>query len=167
MVPEVWQAEYEKTKPLPSSVRTLLTDLEDIEASEKVKARQDPPNQSKKDGKRVNFSGKEASGKAAKKARKQDKYCDRCKKYGGAHTTHNTGDCKKYEQDGTRKKSFKAEKQDHAASKGKKNFNFAQMEKKMNKMQAKINKLNKKKGKHGKKRKREYYYSSDSDSDSS
>ena len=100
-----------------------------------------------------------------KKARKQEKHCDRCKKYGGAHTTHNTGDCKKYEHDGTRKKSFKADKKDQSASNGKKNFNFSQMEKKMEKMQAKINKLNKKR-KHGKKRKREYY-SSDSDSDSS
>jgi len=166
MVPELWQAEYEKTKSLPSSVRTLLTDLEDIEASEKVKARQDQSTQPKKDEKRVSFSGKDALGKIPKKARKQEKHCDRCKKYGGAHTTHSTGDCKKYEHDGTRKKAFKADKKDHSASNGKKNFNFSQMEKKMEKMQAKINKLSNKKRKHSKKRKREYY-SNDSDSDSS
>ena len=54
MVPEVWQAEYEKTKPLPNSVRTLLTDLEDIEASEKIKSKQDQVSQPKKEnGKRV------------------------------------------------------------------------------------------------------------------
>ena len=27
-----------------------------------------------------------------------EKLCDLCKKHGGAHTTHNTGDCEKYEK---------------------------------------------------------------------
>jgi hypothetical protein len=35
-----------------------------------------------------------------------EKSCALCQKYGGAHTTHNTGECHKYEKDGTLKKSF-------------------------------------------------------------
>ena len=31
----------------------------------------------------------------------QKKFCDLCKKHGGAHATHNTGDYKKYEKGGT------------------------------------------------------------------
>ncbi len=42
------------------------------------------------------------------------KNCNLCKKHGGAHTTHNTGECRKYEKDGTEEASF------HAAKKGKK-----------------------------------------------
>ena len=40
-----------------------------------------------------------------KKAR-TEKLCDLCKKHGGAHTTHNTGDCKKYDEGGTLKAGF-------------------------------------------------------------
>jgi hypothetical protein len=29
-----------------------------------------------------------------------------CQKHGGEHTTHNTGECHKYEKDGTLKKGF-------------------------------------------------------------
>ena len=35
------------------------------------------------------------------------KNCDLHKKHGGAHTTHNTGECRRYEKDGTTKKGFK------------------------------------------------------------
>jgi hypothetical protein len=41
-----------------------------------------------------------------KKSRKDVKHCALCKKHGGAHNTHNTGDCHKYEKDGTLQKSF-------------------------------------------------------------
>ena len=39
---------------------------------------------------------------APKKAH-TEKLCDLCKKHGGAHTTHNTGDCKKYNAGGALK----------------------------------------------------------------
>jgi hypothetical protein len=54
------------------------------------------------------------------------KKCNLGKKHGGAHTTHNTGECCKYEKDGTKKSSFRADKKG-----GKKNYpvnqNFAQL----------------------------------------
>jgi hypothetical protein len=39
-----------------------------------------------------------------------EKHCNLCKKHGGAHTTHMTLDCCKYEKDGTEKSSFCAAK---------------------------------------------------------
>ncbi len=41
-----------------------------------------------------------------------EKHCDFCKKYGGAYTTHNTRDCRRFEKEGTEKSDF------HAAKKG-------------------------------------------------
>ncbi len=36
------------------------------------------------------------------------KSCALCQKYGDAHTTHSTGECRKYDKDGTLQKSFSA-----------------------------------------------------------
>ena len=32
-----------------------------------------------------------------------EKFCQLCKEHGGAHQTHNTSECRKYEKDGTPK----------------------------------------------------------------
>ncbi len=78
------------------------------------------------------------------------KKCDLCKKHGGAHTTHNTGECRKYEKDGTEKSSFRAAKKG-----GKRNYpsnqNFAQLTEKIDKLEKAL----KKSGKKGKKRRYE------------
>jgi hypothetical protein len=61
---------------------------------------------SKKDPKRsVSFREEHAPKKAC-----TEKLCDLCKKYGGAHTTHNTGDCKKFDAGGTLKAGFQPRK---------------------------------------------------------
>ncbi len=84
------------------------------------------------------------------------KHCYLCKKHGGAHTTHNTGECHKYEKDGTEKSSFRAAKKG-----GKRSYpanqNFVQLTKKIEKLEKAL----KKSGKKGKKRRYE-----DSNSDS-
>ncbi len=54
------------------------------------------------------------------------KHCNLCKKHGGAHTTHNTRDCRRFKKDGKEKSGF------HTAKKGwyKSNLvnqNFAQL----------------------------------------
>ena len=51
-----------------------------------------------------------------------EKLCDLCKKHGGAHTTHNTGDCKKYGKGGTLKAGFQPRK-----GKSNRNGNFTQI----------------------------------------
>ena len=85
------------------------------------------------------------------------KHCNLCKKHGGTHTTHNTGECYKYEQDGTEKSSFRAAKKG-----GKKgnlvNHNFTQLTKKIKKLEKGL----KKSGKKGKKR---HYEDSNSNSE--
>ena len=71
----------------------------------------------KKDGKHsVSFEEE----RVPKKAR-SEKFCDLCKKHEGAHATHNTGDCKKYEKGVALKKGFKPK------GKSGKNENFSQI----------------------------------------
>ncbi len=115
-------------------------------------------------------SGKKASHKnkagakwlsngATKQAHKKvrfEKSCKLCKKYGGAHTTHATKDCCKYEKDGIAKADF------HTAKKAGKKPNpakqlFAQLSKKLDKLEKTLKKASHK----SKKRRRD-----DSDSDS-
>ncbi len=75
-----------------------------------------------------------------------EKHCNLCKKHGGAHTTQSTGECCKYKKDGTEKSSFRATKK-----RGKKKYpvnqNFAQLTKKVDKLEKAL----KKSGKKGKK----------------
>ena len=99
--------------------------------------------------------GTDHSPRVPKKVRTK-KHCDLCKKHGGAYTTHNTRDCRCFEKDGTEKSDFRA------AKKGRKKPNptkqsFAQLSKKLDKLEKVIKK------KDTKKRKRR---SSDSDSNS-
>ena len=54
-------------------------------------------------GKRKGTSSKDYC--IPKKVR-SEKSCALCQKHGDAHTTHNTGECCKYEKDGALKKSF-------------------------------------------------------------
>jgi hypothetical protein len=84
-----------------------------------------------------------------------EKHCDLCKKHGGAHTTHNTCDCRRFEKDEKEKSNF------HTAKKGRYkgnpvNQNFAQLT-------DKIKKLEKALKKSGKKGQRCHYEDSDSD----
>ncbi len=85
-----------------------------------------------------------------------EKNCDLCKKHGGMYTMHNTCDCHRFEKDGKEKSSFRT------AKKGRKkgnpmNHNFAQLTKKIEKLEKAL----KKSGKKGWKRHQE-----DSDSNS-
>ena len=106
------------------------------------------------------------SDRIPKKSRSSAKHCALCKKHGGAHETHNTGECKKYNSDGTPKKGF-AGKSAQQNSRNKntsrdQNASYAQLSAKI----AKLEKSNKKLKRAKKKRKREYVSDSD-DSDSS
>ena len=110
------------------------------------------PSHSKKKG--TKRPGTE-SPRVPKKVR-TEKHCDMCKKHGGAHTTHNTCDCRRFKKDGTEKTDFRA------AKKGRKNPNptmqsFAQLSEKLDKLEKVLKKRD------TKKRKR---CCSDSDSDS-
>jgi hypothetical protein len=97
-----------------------------------------------------------------KKSRMNAKRCALCKKHGGAHATHNTSDCCKYNKDGKLKKSFRKSQRGSTASDKKPARVFTQLLAKI----AKLEKVNEKLKTCLQKRK--HNYSSDSDdSDSS
>jgi hypothetical protein len=72
-----------------------------------------------------------------------EKYCNLCKKHGGTYTMHNTCDCRRFEKNREEKSDF------HAAKKGGKkgnpvNHNFAQLTKKIKKLEKVLKKSGKK-----------------------
>eukprot|EP00804_Cyclotella_cryptica_P024421 CCRYP_015862-RA/>CCRYP_015862-RA protein AED:0.37 eAED:0.37 QI:0/-1/0/1/-1/1/1/0/133 len=96
-----------------------------------------------------------------KKVRKTAKHCALCKKYGGAHATHNTSDCPKYEKDSKPKKGFGKGEHGSTALDKKTASEFAQLSAKIEKLE----KANKRLKKSSKKRKHDYDNdSSDSES---
>jgi hypothetical protein len=62
-----------------------------------------------------------------------EKHCKLCMKHGGAHTTHNTCNCCRFEKDGKEKSSFRAAKKGGHKS-NPINQNFAQLTKKIEKL---------------------------------
>jgi hypothetical protein len=159
MCPLMWQDQYNLNKKgmTPMDMRLLLTLLEAIERictykkgnSDNFEKTDKSSNKGEK-GKKC--PGTDSMVQVTKKFRfeKFEKHCELCKKHGGAHATHNTRDCRRFEKDGTEKSSFRA------AKKGEKknypiNQNFAQLTKKINKLE----KVLKKSGKKGKKRRYE------------
>ena len=92
-----------------------------------------------------------------KKKFKESKYCQLCKSHGGAHTTHNTLECRKYEKDGTLKGGAT---KSSAHGKHHKN-NFAQLLERCEKLERKLSKASKSVS-----RKKKRSYSSDSSDDS-
>ncbi len=86
----------------------VLENVEKVVASSDAKERVKKEGTEKSTGKREKGKCKGSSSKdyrIPKKVR-SEKSCALCQKHGGAHTTHNTGECRKYEKDGTLKKSF-------------------------------------------------------------
>ncbi len=140
-------------------MHTLLTLLEAIErvcTHEKDKPDEKSEKSSYNGKKGKKRPGTDPSARVPKKVQ-FEKHCDLCKKHGGAHNTHMTHECHKYEKDGTEKSSFRAAKKG-----GKKNYpvnqNFVQLTKKIEKLEKAL----KKSAKKGKKR---HYKDSDSDSE--
>ncbi len=160
MCPIQWQDQFNLTKKgmTPMDMRSLLTLLEVIERvctykKGKLESSEKPSHRSEK-GK------KHPSTKAPICVPKKacfEKYCNMCKKHGGAYTTHNTRECRRFEKDGKEKSDFCA-----AKKRGKKPYpvkhNFAQLTEKI----AKLEKALKKSGKKCKKR---TYEDSNSDSE--
>ncbi len=89
--------------------------------------------------------GMESTYKTPKKAC-SEKHCDLCKKYGGAHTMHNTQDCHRYEKNGNEKSDFRATKKG-ARKPNPTKQSFVQLCKKMDKLKKAIKKQDAKKKK--------------------
>jgi hypothetical protein len=116
MCPLLWQDQYNMNKKgmTPMDMHLLLTSLEAIECI-----------CTHKKGKPDNLEKSDKSSNKGKKGKKRpgtnpmvrdpkkvqfEKHCNLCKKHGGAHTTHMTCDCRKYEKDETEKSSFRTAK---------------------------------------------------------
>ena len=109
-------------------MRKLLTVLENIEKCEQssnvptktpaigvVNGKSN--GNAEKSGKRKGMS---SSGDRIPKKARTEKHCALCQKYGGAHTTHNTEKCSKYEKDGTEKAGWSSKLPSNSAGKYKK-----------------------------------------------
>jgi len=161
MCPYTWQDQYNLHEKggAPTGIRSLLQSLKAIEcicgqegSSQSNPSCDEIASHSEKKG--MKRPGTESL-RVPKKVH-TEKHCDMCKKHGGAHTTHNTRDCRRFEKDGMEKSDFRATK------KGGKNPNpakqsFAQLSDKLDKLEKVLKKRDTKK----RKRRR-----SDSDSDS-
>jgi hypothetical protein len=151
MCPLIWQDQYNLNMKgmMPMDMHLLLTSLEAIECictyekgkSDNFEKSDKSSNKGEKGKKRP---GTNSMGRVPKKVHfeKFEKHCKLCKKHGGAHTTHNTCDCRRYKKEGTEKSSFRAAKKG-----GKKNYpvnqNFAQLTKKINKLEKALKKSGK------------------------
>ncbi len=76
-----------------------------------------------------------------------EKSCQLCKKHGGAHTTHATKDCCKYEKDGTLKADFRAAKKAGKKPNPAKQL-FTQLSKKLDRLEKTLKKASHKSKKH-------------------
>ena len=89
------------------------------------------------------------------------KSCALCKKHGGAHKTHNTNECKRYDHQGNLKKGFAGNRDTPPGT----NKSYAQLFAETEKLKASRKKLKKALKKNAQKnKKRKYADSSDSDS---
>jgi hypothetical protein len=113
MCPLHWQDQYNMNKKgmMPIDMHLLLTLLEAIECvctyeKGKLESSEKSSHKSKKGKKRP---GTDSTVRVPKKVR-FEKHCNLCKKHGGAYTTHNTCDCRRFEKEGKEKSNFSAAK---------------------------------------------------------
>jgi hypothetical protein len=142
MCPHRWQDQYnlQDKGMTPMDMHSLQASLKAIKrvcTHEKIHA----PS-GKKTSHKNKAGAKRPSNGATKQAHKKvhfKKSCDLCKKHGGAHTTHATKDCCKYEKDGMVKANFwatkKAGKKPNPAKQS-----FAQLSKKLDKLEKTLKK---------------------------
>jgi hypothetical protein len=158
MCPHQWQDQYNLQEKgiTPMDMHSLQASIEAIEhvcTHEKAHA---PSGKKASHKNKVEPSGPVMKHKAGSQELCFEKCCELCKKHGGAHTTHATKDCRKYEKDGMTKANFRA-----AKKAGKKpnpaKQSFAQLSKKLDKLEKTLKKVSHK----SKKRRRD---NSDSDS---
>jgi hypothetical protein len=137
MCPHQWQDQYnlQEKGMTPMDMHSLQAFLKAIErvcTLEKAHA------QSGKKASHKNEAGnKRPSTGATKQVSKKvhfEKSCKLCKKHGGAHTTHTTKDCRRYEKDRTMKVDFCAAKKTGKKPNPAKQL-FAQLSKKFDKLE--------------------------------
>jgi hypothetical protein len=173
MCPESWQDQYDLTQDsLPQSIRNLLGILENVDkVVANSNAKDKAARESSEKATRKRDTGKR-KGTGSHKVRVPKKVrikkgCVLCQKHGGAHTTHNTGECRKYKRDGTLKKGFSGkaaiEQKRHDNGRKESANSFTQIMDCFSKLEKTVKKAQKSSQK--KKRRHEDSNSSDSDSE--
>eukprot|EP00804_Cyclotella_cryptica_P001718 CCRYP_009081-RA/>CCRYP_009081-RA protein AED:0.37 eAED:0.89 QI:0/0/0.2/1/1/1/5/139/417 len=103
MCPAKWQTQYDLTEnTTPVSTRALLLVLENIENNAELDNK--PASTTKAKGADTKRKVESMDSRIPKKSKKvgwTEKHCVLCKKHGGAHKSHNTRDCRRYNKDGT------------------------------------------------------------------
>eukprot|EP00804_Cyclotella_cryptica_P024682 CCRYP_001682-RA/>CCRYP_001682-RA protein AED:0.40 eAED:0.83 QI:0/0/0/1/1/1/2/0/439 len=162
MCPAKWQTQYDLTEnTTPVSTRALLLVLENIKNNAELDAKPSSMTKAKgADQKRKMESIDSRIPKKPKKVGWTDKHCVLCKKHGGPHKSHNTRDCRRYNNDGTPIKKNGGAGKPHSKERKPEGANFAQI------VRAELKKaLPEKSGKRKKRRTNDS--ESDSDSDES
>jgi hypothetical protein len=168
-MPGPWQKQYDLVHKAPRDIQYLQDALEKIEVAFPLGKGNGSSKNNGVGNKMTKMSDKIPKKKShAAKHEKPSvnwhptvKSCVLCKKHGGAHKTHNTSDCKRYDQKGNLKKSFAGKRDTPPGT----NKSYAQLLAETEKLKAKSKKFKKALKKHAKyNKKRKYADSSDSDS---
>jgi hypothetical protein len=148
MCPLQWQDQYNMNKKgmTPMDMLLLLTSLKAIERvctyeKGKLDSFEESDKSSNKGKKGKKCPGTNSTVWVPKKVC-FEKHCYLCKKHGGAHTTHNTCDCRRFEKDGKEKSSFRAAKKGRY-SRNPVNQNFALLTNKIKKLEKVLKKFGK------------------------
>jgi hypothetical protein len=160
MCPIQWQDQYNLNEKGMTLIDMRLL-LISFEAIEHVCTYKKGKSESSKKSSHKSKKGKKCPGtKATIHVPKKvcfEKHCNLCKKHGGAHTTHNTCECRRFEKDGKKKANFCTAKK--GCKKGNPvNHNFAQLTERIEKLEKALKKS-------GKKGKKCHYKDSNSDSE--
>ena len=129
MCPAKWQTQYDLTEnSTPVSTRALLLVLENIENNVELDAK--PASTTKARGAEPKRKMESEDSRIPKKPKKvgwTEKHCVLCKKHGGAHKTHNTHDCCRYNKDGTPIKKNGGAGKSNSKERKPEGVNFAQI----------------------------------------
>jgi hypothetical protein len=146
MCPLQWQDQYIMNKKgmMLMDMRLLLTLLEAIEhvctyKKGKLESSKKSSHKSKK-GKKC--PGTDSTVRVPKEVC-FEKHCNLCKKHGGAYTMHDTCVCHRFEKDGKEKSNFRTAKKGERKG-NPMNHNFAQLTKKIEKLEKALKKSSKK-----------------------
>jgi hypothetical protein len=140
LAPQYQQDQYELVKGIiPVSLRLKLdtlvtiekTDIQVPKKAEKIKA-----------SKQGNGNRKRKGALTPKKSH-SSKHCELCEKHSGAKNTHNTVDCKRYEKDGTQKKTFKSKKGNPTVNENTDCWSYKTMKSDLNKMRTDLKEIKK------------------------
>jgi len=175
-MPKLWKQQYHLGHKAPTSVEYLQEALEKIEVAFPLGdsgGNKNNTNPSK--NKMTSLSDKIPKSKSRgvkfeRGATKTPKFCSNCKKFGGAHTTHDTKDCNKWDKVGNLKSNFKGtvRRSERSETPPGVNLSYAQLHAENSKLKKSLSKAKKGQKKSSKKKKRKHEYSDSSDdSDSS